>query len=178
MGVKRKLFLFFYYAVASHLPNFAFPLGRFFNWIRVKTLKRITLIGDGCRVMKKVYVGDGDRISIGDNCRINEGARLCNVRIGNNVLIARGHVFIGALHRYDDISIPMVEQEPKGDDKWGDPTIVEDDVWIGINVVILPGVKISKGCIIGAGSIVTKNTEPYGVYVGNPARLLRIRGKE
>ena len=52
---------------------------------------------------------------------------------------------------------------------------IEDDVWIGCNTVVLPGVKISKGSIIGAGSIVTKNTEPYSINVGNPARLIKFR---
>jgi acetyltransferase-like isoleucine patch superfamily enzyme len=53
---------------------------------------------------------------------------------------------------------------------------IEDDVWIGHNVVILPGCRhIGRGAVIGAGSIVTRNVEAYGVYAGNPARKLRAR---
>ena len=53
---------------------------------------------------------------------------------------------------------------------------IGSDVWIGTSVVILDGVKIGRGCVIGAGAIVTRSTDPDCIYVGNPARLLRKRG--
>ncbi len=55
------------------------------------------------------------------------------------------------------------------------PTIVKNDVWIGTKVTLLPGVTVENGCVIGAGSVVTTSCEPYGVYAGNPARLIRYR---
>lgn len=55
------------------------------------------------------------------------------------------------------------------------PVLIEDDVWIGANVIILPGVKISKGSIIGAGSVVTKNVPEYAIVGGNPARVIKYR---
>jgi len=54
-------------------------------------------------------------------------------------------------------------------------TNLGDDVWVGDNVVILRGVKVSTGVIVGAGSVVTKDIEPYMIAVGNPARVLRPR---
>ncbi len=51
--------------------------------------------------------------------------------------------------------------------------IIEDEVWIGANVVILPGVHIGRCCVVGAGSVVNHDTEPYSVYVGVPARKIR-----
>lgn len=54
-------------------------------------------------------------------------------------------------------------------------TVVGNDVWIGQNAVILPGVHIGDGAIIGANSVVGSNVEPYSVVAGNPARLLRRR---
>ena len=51
--------------------------------------------------------------------------------------------------------------------------IIEDDVWIGANVTIMPGITIGKCSIVGAGSVVTKNLEPYGVYAGVPAKKIR-----
>lgn len=51
--------------------------------------------------------------------------------------------------------------------------IVEDEVWLGANVTILPGIRIGKCSIIGAGSVVTKNVEPYAIYAGVPARKIR-----
>ena len=55
------------------------------------------------------------------------------------------------------------------------PCMVGNDVWIGHNVIISDGVNIADGCIIGANAVVTHDTEPYGIYVGVPARLLRYR---
>ena len=52
---------------------------------------------------------------------------------------------------------------------------IEDDVWIGSHVVILPGVKIREGSIIGAGSIITKSTKPYSISAGNPCKLIKMR---
>lgn len=169
--IKKIISLIFYYGVFSHLPNDSFPGGKFYNWLRIFCLKRILPIGENCRIQRNVYVGDGDRIRIGNNCRINEGIRLCNVKIGDNVLIARCHVFVGAQHKFDRVDIPMVEQ---GFD-WGEPTIIKDDVWIGINCLIMPGLVIEKGSILGGGSIMTKNSEPYGIYVGNPAKMIKKR---
>ncbi len=58
----------------------------------------------------------------------------------------------------------------------GQPLVIEDDVWVGHNVMILPGCKhIGRGAVIGAGSIVTKDVAPYTVMAGNPARKLRDR---
>lgn len=55
------------------------------------------------------------------------------------------------------------------------PVLIEDDVWIGARVIILPGVKVGKGSVIGAGSVVTKDVMPYTVVGGNPARVLKGR---
>jgi acetyltransferase-like isoleucine patch superfamily enzyme len=59
-----------------------------------------------------------------------------------------------------------------------DIVIIEYDVWIGASATILPGVKIGKGAIIGAGAIVTKNVEPYTVVAGIPAKAIRILNTE
>jgi acetyltransferase-like isoleucine patch superfamily enzyme len=52
---------------------------------------------------------------------------------------------------------------------------IEDDVWIGSNCVILPGVKLGCGCVIGAGSVVTENIPPNAIAVGVPARVFKYR---
>lgn len=51
--------------------------------------------------------------------------------------------------------------------------VVEDGCWLGGNVTVLPGVTIKKGCIVGAGAVVTKDTEPDGLYAGIPAKRIK-----
>ena len=53
--------------------------------------------------------------------------------------------------------------------------IIEDDVWIGTGAIIVDGVSVGQGAVIGAGSVVTKNVEPYAIVVGNPAREIGKR---
>ena len=53
------------------------------------------------------------------------------------------------------------------------PIKIEDGYWIGANTTIMPGVTIAKGCIIAANSLVTKDTEPNGLYVGQPAKRVK-----
>ena len=62
-----------------------------------------------------------------------------------------------------------IEAETKG------KTIIEDDVWIGINSLILSGIKIGQGAVIAAGSVVTKDVPPYAIVGGNPAHILKYR---
>jgi len=59
-----------------------------------------------------------------------------------------------------------------------DPIVFEDFVNVGANVVILPGVTLREGTVIGAGSVVTKSTEPWTIYIGNPAKPIKKRPKE
>ena len=69
-----------------------------------------------------------------------------------------------------DQSVPPLEEMPlKGD------TVVGNDVWIGQNVTILPGVHIGDGAIIGMNSVVASDVEPYTIVAGNPARAIRKR---
>ena len=75
--------------------------------------------------------------------------------IGPNVSIP------GANHNFESINVPMNMQ---GNTIKG--TIIEDDVWIGANSVILDGIAIGKGSVIGAGSVVAKDVEPYSIVGG------------
>lgn len=96
-----------------------------------------------------------------------------NTSIGRNVTIStsesgRSPIKIGSFSRLD---IPMEQQ---GEGKQG-AIEIEDDVWIGTGSIILGGIKIGKGSIVGAGSVVTKSVEPYSIVAGNPSKLIRKR---
>lgn len=110
----------------------------------------------------------GKKTDIGCNTIISSGN---GIFIGSHVLIA-GNCYIGG-GRYisDCLDIPMMEQGvySKG------AVMISDDVWLGAGAIVLDGVKIGKGCIVGAGAVVTKDLPDYSIAVGVPAKVTRIR---
>lgn len=167
----KKIKLILYYLFISRLPNSWWPGGRLYNRLRIACLRGIISIGSNTKIQRSVYVGNGNHIGIGNNCLINELVRLDNVSIGNNVMIARESIVLGKMHESADPNIPMTSQGVKDVQR----TIIEDDVWLGLRVVVMPGVHIRTGCIIAAGGVVTKDTEPFGIYGGVPAKLIKKR---
>lgn len=101
------------------------------------------------------------------------------LEIGNFVSIASGVKFIlGGNHEINTIStFPFkVKFFNEKSEAWSKgPIIVKDDVWIGMDSLILSGVTIGQGAIVAAGSVVTKDVEPYSIVGGNPAKLLKYR---
>jgi acetyltransferase-like isoleucine patch superfamily enzyme len=81
------------------------------------------------------------------------------------------------LHDYDDWMAAHFERGAPARFNWAmteaRPVVVGEGTWLGINVVVLPGVTIGKGCIVGANSVVTKDLPDYSVAAGAPARILR-----
>lgn len=168
----EKIYLALYYIIAAKLPSSYFPLGHFFNSVRIKLVKRfISGVGSNVKVQRGVRFGNGKFISIGSHCEINENVYIQRAVIGSYVMIAPNVAILGASHKFDSIEVPMILQ---GVDKVISP-IIEDDVWIGRNVVIMPGVKIGKGSIIGAGAVVTKDVNPYSIMGGIPAKVIKSR---
>ena len=80
-------------------------------------------------------------------------------------------VIITRSHRHDRTDIPMMDQGFEEER----PVFVGNDVWLGDRVIILPGVHIGDGCIIGAGSVVTRDIPPYSVAAGVPAKVIKDR---
>ena len=113
-------------------------------------------------------------ITIGNSVFINRNFHISarNLKIGNNVLIGSSLVIECDNHKYDKVGMTMFDNRDNRDIS---EVEIEDDVWIGSHVVILPGVKIREGSIIGAGSIITKSTKPYSISAGNPCKLIKMR---
>ncbi len=132
------------------------------------------------KVGKDVYIADGvviyfpQNVEIGDHCSINHGCYIHGgggVIIGNNVRIAPHVCIISMEHEYRKPNVPIRLQGYRRE-----PIIIEDDVWIGANAVILKGVRIGRGSVIAAGSVVTRDVPPYSVVAGVPAKLIKRRG--
>ena len=115
-----------------------------------------------------LYEWNGDRLVIGKFCQIATGVEF--VMNGANHQMNAVTTFPFYTLEGWDMDAPSPEDMPlKGD------TVIGNDVWIGQNAVILPGVHIGDGAIIGANSVVASDVGPYTVVVGNPARVLRKR---
>lgn len=132
------------------------------------------IIGDNCYVSSGAQLlTHGGNIVIGNNCTVNPYTVIYGqggVTIGNNVRIAAHCVIVPSNHIFSDTTVPIYLQ---GLSKKG--IEIKDDVWLGVGVKVLDGVTIGEGCVVGANSVVTKSTEPYGVYVGIPAKKIKSR---
>ncbi len=94
--------------------------------------------------------------------------------IGKDVMIGEELIAISKNHEFADTGKAMREQGFQEEK----PVVIEDDIWIGGRVIILPGVRVGRGSIIGAGAVVTENVEPFTIVGGNPARVIGRRDEE
>jgi len=168
----KKMKLLIYYLVIAKLPHSRYfePFNRIRLFWVCKVLG-IMRFNTKSTFQNDIYIADGTNVTIGDECQINGNVFIQGARIGNYVMIGPDVAILNLVHHFSSTSIPMIQQ---GRQKHVNP-IIEDDVWIGTRAVILPGIRIAKGCIVGAGAVVTKDTQPYGIYGGVPARLIRRR---
>lgn len=89
------------------------------------------------------------------------------ITIGDRVMIGAHSSISASTHDY---------RTPSPRWTWvGKPVVIEDDVWIGSNCSILPGITIGKGAVVGAGAVVTKDIPPYAIVAGVPARIMANR---
>lgn len=132
------------------------------------------VFGKRCHVHVGVVVASyGGNIKIGNNVRINPYSVIYGhgcVEIGDDVLIAAHTVIVPANHKFDRLDLPIRLQglSTKG-------IKIESDVWLGARVTVLDGVTIGRGCVVGAGAVVTKDIAPFSIAVGAPARVICSR---
>jgi len=179
----------------------AIEKGIVFGRLASERLRAVLLRLRGCRVGRGALVGKGTRVdrpwtvALGDRCQLEPGvwikvvadsARVTigdytflgrrveidastSVSIGNHVLVAPGVFVTDHAHR-------IAAEARIGDQGCvAGPVVVEDDAWLGAQSVILPGVRIGRGAVVGAGAVVTHDVPPGAVVAGVPARVLRQR---
>ena len=159
-------------------PNKVFPVPGFKTVTYVKpTVKNPNIIvGDFTyfsdvffeRHVTHRYEYYPDKLIIGKFCQIAAGVNFVMSGANHQMNAVTTYPFY-IMEGWDQPVPPLTEMPIKGD------TIVGNDVWIGENATILPGVKIGDGAIIGMNSVVTKDVEPYTIVGGNPARVIRKR---
>ena len=134
-------------------------------------------IGNGSVISKSCVIqAKTSPLSMGRNCDIGAHVILSSIggiNLGDSVLIAGNCYIGGGRYHTDDLEKPIMYQGiySRGAVKIGDGT------WIGASATILDGVSIGKGCVIGAGSLVTKDISDYGVAIGSPARVIQYRNQ-
>jgi virginiamycin A acetyltransferase len=112
---------------------------------------------------------EGDRLIIGKFCALARGVKFIMNGANHQLDGFSTYPFFGFQAGWEKVLPQPGELPSKGD------TIVGNDVWIGYEAVILPGIKIGDGAIIAAKSVVTRDVAPYTIVGGNPARLIRQR---
>lgn len=174
--MKRTFFLMLYYGFAFYLPNSYLPcLGKFFNAVRILLCKRIfKKCGMVSTINRGVYFGDGRDVEIGDYSGLGLNNHIPNnIKIGKYVMMGPDVYIVGngENHCYNRIDIPMCDQGKQ----IVNSTIIEDDCWIGARVIMTSGRHVSKGSIVAAGTVLTKDFDAFSIVGGNPAQLIKKR---
>lgn len=173
--MKKRLHIFsFIISQIICLIRHLFFLGKTSKKIRGKLFNLITN-NTAYNINVQRNVRFSSNISLGNNSGIGEGSLLQGpIDIGSNVMMGEEVFIYTTNHANSDTSIPMIMQGNEQPHK----VTIGNDVWIGSRVTILPGRNIGDGCIIGAGSVITKDVPNYSVVGGNPARIIRNRNKK
>jgi maltose O-acetyltransferase len=124
-------------------------------------------IGRAVMLRRGGYVFHPEKVTIGDYTRFNIGVIINGaggVEIGKNVRIGPRALIYSQNHNYEDATTCIAEQGYSYA-----KVVIEDDVWLCAGAMVLPGVRVGKGTVVAAGSVVTKETEPYSIVAGAPA---------
>jgi acetyltransferase-like isoleucine patch superfamily enzyme len=137
--------------------------------------KRFKSVGHTSMIYPGSVFADAKDITLGHHVFVNSGAHFytsgSTIEIGNYVLIGPNCSLIAANRDYSDWSRPMYF----GSEYIKKPIKIEDDVWLGERVIVTGGVTISRGAVVAAGSVVTKDVPPYAIVGGVPAKVLKFR---
>ncbi|WP_298992238.1 DapH/DapD/GlmU-related protein [uncultured Pseudokineococcus sp.] len=162
-----------YLVIARHLPWSPRPGGRVSRRIRGALASRmLDECGRDVNVEHGAWFGSGRGIRLGDRSDIGMDALVIGpVQIGRDVMMGPRCILMASSHRIDSTAQAMNQQGFLPDR----PIVIEDDVWIGAASILLPGRRVGRGAVVGAGSVVTRDVPPYTVVAGNPAVVVRRR---
>lgn len=132
-----------------------------FNTIAVINERNSKFTESELIIGRNTYVGEFNNIRAGGG----------TIRIGDNCSISQHITIVASNHGI--AKEKLIRKQPSITEN--NFVVIEDDVWIGANSVILPGVIIGIGAVVGAGAVVTKNIPPYAIAAGNPAKVLKYR---
>ncbi len=165
--------------ILSWCPLYKMAMGGYWYYRHVQ--ERRYDLSQFCRCGRDVEIGEGvvirfpERMKIGDGVYIAEDCSIDatgGFQIGNSSGLAQNTTVLTIDHQAGEESVPF------GNTRTVKPVVIEDCVWVGKNVSILPGVTIGEGAIIGLGAVVRQNVPPCAIVMGNTARIVGYRDKE
>jgi len=156
----------FWYVINVIFFNTSMPYP---NGLKVFLLRLFgVMAGSGIVIKPKVNIKYPWFLELGNNVWIGEGCWIDNlgiVKIGSNVCISQGSFIFCGNHDYKKETFDLMVK----------PIIIEDGVWVGAKSVICPGVSLKSHSVISAGSVITKDTEPYGIYKSFETKQTKVR---
>lgn len=172
-NITRFFWRCFYYGFAQWLPSSYLRFGAPFGYLRYLACKQILQsCGRNVTIEPKAFFYSGRNIVIGNNSGIGQGAKLYGrVTIGDDVMMGEDVLMLTQNHHFSRTDIPINQQGFREEE----PIMIDDDVWIGSRVTMLPGVSVGRGAIIAACSVVTKDVPEWAIVGGNPARVIKYR---
>jgi acetyltransferase-like isoleucine patch superfamily enzyme len=142
-------------------------------------------IGENCYIGRYVELGTNIKITIKDYTSIQDRCIILgDVTVGRYCLFAPNVYISSGFHSYDLFPELLIKDQDKiiannlninNEFLFESSVVIEDDCWLGINVVVMKGITIHKGCVVGANSVVTRDIPPYSVAVGSPAHVIKKR---
>lgn len=120
------------------------------------------------RVYPSVEIWLPSNLKMAELATLGPGVSVYNqglITLGREVIISQGSHLCASTHDYNDPLHPLVLK----------PIVIEDHVWVCADAFVGPGVTLAEGCVIGARAAIFKNTQPWSVYSGNPAQLIKQR---
>ncbi len=174
-ALRRYVAAGVYLGFARHLPWSPRPGGSLARRLRgLLAQAMLDECGRDVNVEHGAWFGSGEGVRLGDRSAIGMDCLVIGpLHVGADVMMGPRCVLLASSHQTGSVDAPMSSQGFSADR----PIVVEDDVWIGAGTTILPGCRIGRGSIVGAGAVVTKDVPPYAVVGGNPARVLKWRGE-
>ena len=166
----RKILFFFYLVFFRYTPEIYRPYALFFPYLRRVLVKAfVNKCGEKICVKRNadisMFIEIGDFSELGTGCVIQT-----NTYIGNYVIMGPDVKIYTKNHGFDRIDMPIALQPIVAK-----KVVIKDDVWIGANVIILPGVEIGNHVLIAAGAVVTRNVPDYAIVAGVPAKIIKYR---
>lgn len=159
----------FYNAVLMRIPG---RIG--FELRRAIIPKYFASSGKDVHILNNVRYRGIEKLVVGNNVRIGDDVFIQasgGVTLEDDVMLGPGVKIWSINHKYDDTTKPIWNQG-----YIYDPVVIGKGCWLGANVIVLPGVKLSEGCVVSAGSVVNKKKyPPFSIIAGNPCRVIGRR---